>query len=214
MLSLLMIFSLTFLISFAGSVHPGPVNLSVVQATLRRGLSAGLWLAAGGCVPEIGYGLLAVQGVNFFEQVPGLFNALRVAIVPVLLGLGVLTIFRRTRRPSTSRLERETGTGGRDSFSRGLVLSLLNPQLLPFWMVILVSYHGYPMLRVSTLAQQVAFVTGTSLGAFGILYVYARLTHRHRTRIERYLHPERFDVVMGLGFVGMALWQGLRLWVF
>lgn len=213
MLSLLLIFSLTFLISFAGSVHPGPVNLSVVQATLRRGLSAGLWLATGGCVPEIVYGLLAVQGVNFFEQVPGLFNALRVAIIPVLLGLGVLTILR-ARRPSTSRPEPETGTGGRDSFIRGLVLSLLNPQLLPFWMVILVSYHGYPMLRVSTLAQQAAFVMGTSVGAFGILYVYARLTHRHRTRIERYLHQERFDLVMGLGFVGMALWQGLRLWVF
>jgi len=213
MFSLLLIFSLTFLISFAGSVHPGPVNLSVVQATLRRGLSAGLRLAAGGCVPEIVYGLLAVQGVNLVEQVPGLFNALRIAIVPVLLGLGVLTIVR-ARRPTMPKPERQTGTGGRDSFIRGLVLSLLNPQLLPFWMVILVSYHGHPGLRVSTLARQAAFVTGTSLGAFGILYLYAQLTHQHRTRIERYLHPERFDLVMGLGFVGMGLWQGLRLWVF
>ncbi|MBC7891252.1 MAG: LysE family transporter [Sphingobacteriaceae bacterium] len=213
MLSLLLIFSLTFLISFAGSVHPGPVNLSVVHATLRQGLSAGLRLAAGGCVPEIVYGLLAVQGVNLFERVPGLFNALRISIVPILLGLGVLTILR-ARRPTAPKPDSEAVARSRNSFGRGLVLSLLNPQLLPFWMVILVSYHGYPMLRVSTLAHQAAFVTGTSLGAFGILYVYAQLTHRHRTRIERYLHPARFDLVMGLGFVGMALWQGLRLWFF
>ena len=98
MLSILLIFCLTFGISFLGSVHPGPVNLSVVQATLRRGYRTGLWLAAGGCVPEIIYGLLAVQGVKLFEQLPGLFEALRIAVVPVLLGLGALTILR-TYRP-------------------------------------------------------------------------------------------------------------------
>lgn len=215
MLSFLAIFSLTFLISFLGSVHPGPVNLSVVQATVRRGYRTGLWLAAGGCVPEILYGLLAVQGVKLFERLPGLFGALRIAVVPVLLSLGVWTIVRSYRPgASTPKPEPEPGTGGHYSFGRGLILSLLNPQLLAFWVVILVWYHGHPWLRVGTVTQQVAFVAGTSLGAFGILWVYARLVHRYRTRIDRYLHAERFDRAMGWGFVGLALWQAANLWVF
>lgn len=213
MLSILSIFSLTFLISFLGSVHPGPVNLSVVQATLRRGFRTGLWLAAGGCVPEIVYGLLAVQGVKLFERLPGLFEALRIAVVPVLLGLGALTIVR-SYRASAPEPKPEVNVRGRYSFGQGLVLSLLNPQLLPFWVVILVWYHGHPWLRVGTAAQQGAFVAGTSLGAFGILWVYARLVHRHRARIDRYLHAERFDRAMGWGFVGLALWQAANLWVF
>lgn len=214
MLSVFLIFTLTFGISFLGSVHPGPVNLSVVQATLRRGYHAGLWLAAGGCVPEIGYGLLAVQGVRLFERLPGLFEALRIAVVPVLLGLGGWTILRSYRAGApTARPEADAGPSGRYPFGRGLMLSLLNPQLLAFWVVILVWYHGHPLLRVSSAAQQAAFVAGTSLGAFGILWVYARLVHRHRARIDRYLHAERFDRAMGWGFVGLALWQAANLWV-
>jgi threonine/homoserine/homoserine lactone efflux protein len=213
MLSILLIFSLTFGISFLGSVHPGPVNLSVVQATLRRDYRTGLWLAAGGCVPEIIYGLLAVQGVKLFEQWPGLFGALRIAIVPVLLGLGVLTIVR-SYWPGASQPEVNPDTGGHYSFGRGFVLSLLNPQLLAFWVVILVWYHGHPLLRVSTVGRQLAFVAGTSLGAFGILWVYAWLVRRHRARINRYLQAERFDRAMGWGFVGLALWQAANLWVF
>lgn len=213
MLSIFLIFTLTFGISFLGSVHPGPVNLSVVQATLRRGYRTGLWLAAGGCVPEILYGLLAVQGVRLFERWPGLFEGLRIAVVPVLLGLGAWTIWR-TYQPHFSKPQPVADTGGHYSFGRGLVLSLLNPQLLAFWVVILVWYHGHPWLRVSTAAQQVAFVAGTSLGAFGILWVYAWLVRRHRARIDRYLHAERFDRAMGWGFVGLALWQAANLWVF
>jgi threonine/homoserine/homoserine lactone efflux protein len=213
MLSWFLIFMLTFGISFLGSVHPGPVNLSVVQATLRRGYRTGLWLAAGGCVPEILYGLLAVRGVKLFERWPGLFETLRVAVVPVLLGLGTWTLWR-TYQPAPSRPAAPDDAGGRYSFGRGLVLSLLNPQLLAFWVVILVWYHGYPVLRVDTAGRQVAFVAGTSLGAFGILYVYARLVQRHRARIDQYLHPERFDRVMGLGFIGLGLWQAANLWLF
>jgi len=67
---------------------------------------------------------------------------------------------------------------------------------------------------VSTAAQQADFVAGTSLGAFGLLFVYARLAHHHRARIDRYLHPERFDRVRGWGFVGLALWQAANLWIF
>ena len=213
MLSVFLVFSLTFVISFLGSVHPGPVNLSVVQATLRRGYRTGLWLAAGGCVPEILYGLLAVQGVRLFERWPGLFAGLKIAVVPVLLGLGLWTIWR-TYHPDFGEAKPKTSSDGQYSFGRGFVLSLLNPQLLAFWVVILVWYHGHPLLRVSSAARQVAFVAGTSLGAFGLLWVYARLADRNRARIDRYLHAERFDRVMGWGFVGLALWQAAQLWVF
>lgn len=213
MLSVFLIFTLTLVVSFLGSVHPGPVNLSVVQATLRRGYRTGLWLAAGGCVPEILYGLLAVQGVRLFERWPGLLTGLKIAVVPVLLGLGGWTIWR-TYRPDFAEAKPQAGAGGHYSFGRGFVLSLFNPQLLAFWVVILVWYHGYPWLRVDSVPRQAAFVAGTSLGAFGILYVYARLAHRYRARINRHLHPERFDRAMGLGLVGLALWQAANLWVF
>ncbi len=210
MFHLPVIFVLTFFISFAGSVHPGPVNVSVIQATLRRGLAAGLWLAVGGCVPEIIYGLLAVRGVRFFEEMPGVYRALQVAVVPVLALLGVFTLRRRAAAPS----EASPLPARRQAFWKGLTLSLLSPQLLPFWVLILVYYNEYPWLRVRTGLEQSAFVAGTSLGGFALLYAYARLAHRRRDAIARYLRPERFDLVMGWGFLGMAVWRGLSLWVF
>lgn len=209
MLSLLLLFLVTFLISFAGSLHPGPISFSVIEATLRRGLSAGLWVAVGSCIPEVIYGLLAVRGIRLFEQMPGLYRGLQIAVVPVMLLLGILAL--RRRQAAGVSVISETATTARFSFGRGLTLSLLNPQLLPFWLVILVYYGKYEALHVATVAQQVAFVAGASLGAFGLLALCIWLVHRRRERIERYLRPALFDLVIGWSFIGLACWRGFTL---
>ncbi|MCY7350622.1 MAG: LysE family translocator [Cytophagaceae bacterium] len=200
---------LTFLISFVGSLHPGPISFSVIEATLRRGLRQGIWVAVGSCVPEVIYGLLAVRGVRLFEQMPELYRGLQIAIVPVMLILGILAL-RRPKAAGTP-VASETVVASQFSFGKGLTLSLLNPQLLPFWLVILVYYGRYEALHVATLAQQIAFVAGASLGAFALLALCIWLVHRRRERIERYLRPELFDRIIGWSFIGLAIWQSFTL---
>lgn len=206
------IFVLTFLVSFVASAQPGIVNLSVIQATLRQGLLAGVWLAVGGCTPELVYGGLVAYGSQWFSQMPGLQHSLTLIAIPALLLLGVLALLRaRCPKPVATESAGTHGMG-KASFVRGLTLAFLNPQLPLFWFFVLMYYSNYPWLRVSGSMHQVAFAVGASLGALSVLLLYARLIHRRRETLSRYLQPQRFDLVMGCGLIGLALYRAADWW--
>ncbi|PWK17467.1 threonine/homoserine/homoserine lactone efflux protein [Arcicella aurantiaca] len=205
----MLIFLLTFFISFVGSIHPGPLNLSVIQITLKKGLSIGLLMAFGGVIPEIIYGYLAVEGVMIFEQYPTVFTFMNWAVIPILLVLGFIQIYS----PKTNKTEitKSSDTHHFNNIGKGFFLSLFNPQLLPFWIVILVNYQNYELLKINSLTDKIFFVLGTSLGAFALNYVYAYIAYKQRERIFKYLNQNRFEQIIGWTFIAMGLLQGIKL---
>ncbi|MES2520929.1 MAG: LysE family transporter [Bacteroidota bacterium] len=202
------IFLLTFFISFVGSIHPGPLNLSVIQVTLKKGLGIGLLVTLGGVIPEIIYGYLAVEGVMIFEQYPTVFTIMQWAVVPILLVLGYLQI----NSSKTNKTEIKNAESNHiNSVSKGFFLSLFNPQLLPYWIVILVNYQNYELLKINTLTDKLFFVLGTSTGAFALNYVYAYIAYKQRERIFKYLNQNHFEQIIGWTFIVMGLIQGIKL---
>lgn len=204
----MLIFLLTFFISFVGSIHPGPLNLSVIQVTLKKGLGIGLLVALGGVIPEIIYGYLAVEGVMIFEQYPTVFTIMQWAVVPILLVLGYLQInSSKTNKTEIKNVE----SNHINSVGKGFFLSLFNPQLLPYWIVILVNYQNYELLKINTLTDKLFFVLGTSTGAFALNYVYSYIAYKQRERIFKYLNQNRFEQIIGWTFILMGLLQGIKL---
>ncbi|MFC0185922.1 LysE family transporter [Pseudarcicella hirudinis] len=67
-MKIIAVFLVTTIISFLGSIHPGPLNMCVIQSTLQRNLKTGILITIGGVLPEIIYGWLALRGVDFFEK--------------------------------------------------------------------------------------------------------------------------------------------------
>lgn len=202
----MLIFFITFFISFVGSIHPGPLNLSVIQTTLQKGLYPALLLALGGIIPEIIYGYLAVEGVIIFERHPTVFNAMTWATIPILFVLGVQQIIT-TRKPKPLR---RTSTHHQGT-SKGFLLSITNPQLLPYWIVVLVSYQNYEFLTVRDFFDKIFFVLGASSGAFALNYFYAYLADRQREKIFGYINQNRFEQIIGWTFIGMGLLQLIKL---
>ena len=217
----MLIFLITFFISFVGSIHPGPLNVSVIQTTLQKGHSAALLMALGGVIPEIIYGYLAVEGVMIFEKYPTIFNVMQWVVVPILLGLGIQQIIA-SRKPKrkiiTSKTTKNVSTRwvSKETFSRevsirGFFISLFNPQLLPYWIVILVNYQNYSFLKINDLSDKILFILGTSMGAFALNYVYAYIAYKQRERVFKYLNQNRFEQIIGWTFVSMGLLQGMKL---
>lgn len=211
MFSLLTLFGITFGISFVASAQPGPVNLSVIQATLHQSRRAGFWLALGGCIPELLYGGLVAYGSQWFDQVPGLQHTLRVVAIPALLLLGALALWRAYRAVPAPKKVAGVPVAGRPTFLRGLLTALLNPQLPLFWFFVLVYYSNYPWLRITSTAQQLVFAFAAATGAFTVLNLYVALIHRRREKLSQYLQPQRFDLIMGCGLIGLALWRAVSL---
>ena len=213
----MLIFLTTFFISFMGSIHPGPLNISVIQTTLRKGLFAAILLAFGGVIPEIIYGYLAVEGVMIFEEHPAVFQGMQWAVIPILMGLGIQQIITSQRPKQVikeSKISGQIATKGvstRGASTRGFFLSFFNPQLLPYWIVILINYQDYDFLKIIDLTDKVFFVLGASLGAFTLNYLYAYVAHIQRERVFKYLNQNRFEQIVGWIFIVMGLLQGIKL---
>lgn len=203
----MLVFLITFFISFVGSIHPGPLNLSVIQTTLQKGFYSALLLAFGGVIPEIIYGYLAVEGVMLFEKYPEVFNVMTWTVVPILLGLGIQQIIH-SRKPKQIKKPLKIAEG---TITKGFLLSITNPQLLPYWMVILVNYQNYNFLKINDLSDKLSFILGTSTGAFALNYVYACMAHRQRERIFKYINESHFEQITGWTFVLIGLFQSIKL---
>ena len=205
------IFLLTFFISFMGSIHPGPLNLSVIQTTLKKGVCQALLLTFGGIIPEIIYGYLAVEGIMIFEKYPIIFKVMQWAVVPILLFLGIQQIITSRKPKLTIKTRVDVSSNVVQGVLRGFTLSITNPQLLPYWIVILINYQNYKFLKINVLSDKVLFVLGASLGAFALNYVYAHVAHKQRERIFKYLNESHFEQLIGYTFVLIGLLQGTKI---
>lgn len=202
---MLTLFLLVSIISFVGSLHPGPVNVAVAQTTLSQSRSAGLWLALGGSLPEFVYGGLAAGGLMLLPKNAGWVDWLAYLPIPVLLGAGIAAFYQKpvvlNRAPTAQTTL---------PFWKGLALGGTNPQLLPFWSAVWL-YLSSNMLIPEHSASQLIFALGTSAGAFGLLVGVVWLADRHRERIGKYLNGSWLNRLTGGLFIGMALWQFVRV---
>lgn len=210
-MKLLVLFIVTFFISFVGSIHPGPLNVSVIKKTLRKGLYKGLILAVGGVIPEIIYGYLAVAGLMIFKDYPQVFTIMNWLVVPILLLMGILSI----RHKATNEVENQS-ISIRKGFAsieliEGFLYSILNPQLLPFWIVLLINYQNYPLLEVNDVLEKFTFVLAAATGAFALNGLYALIANRKKEVIFKYLGENRFNIVLGWTFIVMAIAQCVNL---
>ncbi|GAB4044717.1 LysE family translocator [Spirosoma litoris] len=203
---MLFLFVIVSTISFLGSVHPGSVNLAVVQTTLSQNRRAGIWLALGGSLPEIVYSSLAVSGLMLLPQQSAWTNWLSYLPIPILLGAG-LAAFRQ--KPV---LMGQSVTGGSAPFWKGITLASVNPQLLPFWSAVwLYLSHamigGRMLVSTDQTGSQWVFAGATAVGAFALLVGVAWLTDYQRERVVRYLSSSWINRLTGMAFIGMAVWQ-------
>lgn len=202
------VFLVTSAISFVGSLQLGPVNLIVIQSVLKRNLQAGLWIALGGCLPEMIYSTAAVGAGMWLKKNPSIRNILEWSAVPLLLGIGIVIFFIPNR---LANLEKEHQQSF--SFLKGLTIGLLNPQLFPYWLIMLVQFGMYNELRVQTRLEQLAFVLGTAVGALRLLTGAAYLTYHFRESLLERLEKFNFNRLLGALFVLLALGQLLKLYL-
>lgn len=198
------IFLIVFIISFLGSIHPGPLNVSVVEITLKNSLKSGLIMATGGVIPEFIYSWLAIEGTLFFQRNAVIFNGLQWAMVLVLIAMGTATIFSKNKEIKTTIVS--SGL-----FLKGFLLSILNPQLLVFWLLITVYFQGIEFLQIDTIFEKIAFVLGTGIGAFALNYLYAIWANSKKDFIFKHINQKLFNLLIGGSFLVMAVFQFVKL---
>ncbi|HLP56745.1 MAG TPA: LysE family transporter [Fluviicola sp.] len=203
--TVVLIFLLTALISFAGSLQVGPVNYFVMETGIRQNTTAAILVAAGGSVPEFIYSLLAITLGMTLQQHPWFFLLFKWITILLLAVLGLYYFLKKTTRVQRSE------TSKKGSFLKGFILGALNPQLLPFWLVVYTSVFTSTGLSVTSFAEQLAFILGTGIGAFGLHVCLIYLVQANRQRLEKWLIFPYFNRFLGVFFLLLAAVQIVSL---
>jgi len=201
-----MILLFSALTSFLGSLQLGIVNVSVMDTTLRKGKKAAFYLALGGSFPEILYCSLACSVGSFFAP-----NALLLDVFRFLVGIVLLFLaFQLWNAKKVSLFSIKSDYAFSKSwqnFLKGFGLASLNPQLLPFWLLVHLSFSSYDFLAFRDYADYIYFILGAGLGAFILLSSLIWLVHTYRKSIQELISPARYQRILAIIFVIIALQQ-------
>jgi threonine/homoserine/homoserine lactone efflux protein len=147
-------FSLAFFFSFTGSLTPGTVNLSCVQLGLEHKARLAWRFALAAAMVEYGYAFLAVTFEKLITSSPLIIRNFHLLAAIVMLTLGILTI-RSVSAPSNLTLRFQNS-----GFRRGLVLGILNPLAMPFWIGIVAYLKSVHWINLSAVVNLHGFLLG------------------------------------------------------
>ena len=158
--------------SFLGSVPPGTLNMCVLQLGFEKKTWAALRFALAVSIIEYPYTWIGVQFEYWITSTPQIIKSFQLVTAAVMILMGILNIMAAQKTVAFVQRFNESG------FRRGLVLSILNPMAIPFWIVVTAYLKAQGWINLSTTGLLHSYVLGTSVGAMLLLTLFTFLADR------------------------------------
>lgn len=195
----LQVFIIGLAFSFVGSIPPGTLNILVLQLGLENKVRTALRFALAVAIVEYSYAWIAVVFEEWIMGSPAVAQNFQLTGALVMIVIGVFSVWS-ARKPSEFSVRfQESG------FVRGLVLSILNPQAIPFWIAVTAYLKHQGWIELNTSALVHIYVFGTSVGVMLLLTILAVLAQKvsgpfQQNRLLRLLPGL---ILLFLGLVGL-----------
>lgn len=191
--------------SLLGGVAFGPINLSVVELTIKKNLKAASRFCAAAALIEILQAFIAILFGKLIEKKIEEFPELKILVILFFIILGIYFVIKRDKPKS------ELQEVGRTSFINGLIVSILNPQTIPYWIFVLAYLKSADALALSS-TNLVLFLVGVAIGKYIILSIYSHLSfyiNKHVANLNNYVSKTIGAILMAVGIV-----QAIRYYFF
>ena len=200
------IFLLTAIISFIGSVQLGPVNITVIRASVQKHYTSAVFIGLGGALPELMYSAIALKGSELLAQYPFIINTMLLICIPVFILVGIYLIYNNSKIKFNNQQDLQAPKSILKSIAVGFGIGLLNPMLLPFWIVVLSTYHQYELMIIPSYLNNIAFIIGTAMGAFLLQYLVVVLLKKFNDKFENTLRKYA-NLVTAWMFILLGIFQ-------
>lgn len=197
-------------IGFAGSLSFSPINLCVVDTTVRHNLRAGLWFSAAATLIE---GIHAYIALYFGELYPVFLKQypwIHLVILVFFVTLGISFL-----RRSHTTTDTAAGKGHGKHFLQGFFIALMNPQGIPYWILVLAYLQSAQWFEIdaSVPATGLAlFLTGVMAGKFGALALFGMLSNVINSRTV--LLQQWTDKITGGILIALGILQAFQYFLF
>lgn len=166
------VFIAGLIFSFLGSIPPGTLNLAVLQLGMEYKIKTALRFSLAVAIIEYPYAWIAVVFEDWVTSSPLIIDNFQLITAVVMIVIGVFTLWS-ARKPSEFSVRfNESG------FRRGIILSILNPMAIPFWIGITAYLKAQAWIDLSTQSLLHSYVFGTSVGVMILLVLFTFLARR------------------------------------
>ena len=205
------IFFFSAIASFTGSLQLGPVNLYVIDTALNQNKKSAIWVSFGGAIPEFIYCALAVYAGDYLMSNPTTFFIFKILLILLLIIIAVIYFLKKYKPKEINVVKSVEYKKSIQFFTKGFGLAILNPQLLPFWVFILVYFNTIYFLNVLSELDKIAFFFGAGFGAFILLIFIVLTINRFRNKIAILINNKYYFKTMAVLFLLIALQQLITL---
>ncbi len=191
------VFIIGLIFSFLGSIPPGTLNVCVLQLGIEKKIAAALRFALAVSIIEYPYTWIAVQFEYWITSSLVVTENFQLITAIVMTVLGVFMLWT-ARKPSTFSVRfNESG------FRRGMILSILNPMAIPFWVGITAYLKAQGWIDLSTTGLLHTYVLGTAVGAMLLLTLFTFMA----VRLAPYVQHNRFiKIIPGLTLLVLGIY--------
>lgn len=193
-------FAIAFAFSFIGSVPPGTINLTVLQLGLEKKFSIAMRFGAAAALIEYPYGWIAVKFAAFILSTPAIVTNFQLITGIVMVTLGAFNLWAASKPSNFSVRFSNSG------FRRGLLLGILNPMAIPYWIAMTTYCKSQGWIDLDTNLELHGYLTGVVFGALTLLVILVYLAgkiaplFRHQGLLKRIPGV----VLLGLGIYAFA----------
>ncbi len=161
------VFLVGLIFSFIGSIPPGTLNILVLQLGLENKVKTALRFALAVALVEYPYAWIAVVFESWITSSPAITQNFQLTGAIVMTTIGFVSLWAARKPSNISVRFQESG------FRRGFVLSVLNPQAIPFWVAVTAYLKIEGWIDLSSQWLIHSYVFGTSVGAMMLLTILA-----------------------------------------
>ncbi len=202
---LLPVFSLLLGIgmSFIGTLPPGVISMTVMDAAARKSLRDGLIVAGAAAFVEFFQAVAAVLFGSILSKNIFISTMTQYSAAPVFLLFG-LYIFLKKDTPKIAQKKYGTAT----NIAKGMLVSASNLLVIPFW-ILWSSYfasNGWIDYSITTV---LIFSAGVTTGTFLALALYAKLGLSIAAKSQKLAFWGRKAV--GLAFLFFGIYQLVKI---
>jgi threonine/homoserine/homoserine lactone efflux protein len=201
---MLLAFIAAFALSFVGTIPPGTLNLSVLQLGLENKLKAAWQFSIAAALVEYPYCWIAIHFETLITSTPGIEENFERIGASVMLILGILTLIS-LRRQHVKKVDAKIF-----GFGKGLMLGILNPLAIPYWIGITAYLKSQQWLTINNGYDLQAYLLGVVLGALSFFMIVAYLAtkaavYMRGNSILKYI-PVATLIILGIyGFINSFL---------
>ncbi len=196
-------FLMGFAVAFASLIPPGMINMTTVRTTLEHGKNKAIEYAAGASVVVLLQASIALYFSGFLNAHPEIIERLKMLGGLVLLLLSFM-FFRLARKKFKAEGKKKSD----GFFILGLGMSSINMLAIPFYL-----FWGTYLSREGHLTLDVVhisfFVTGASLGAFALFYVYSIFAKYIEVKAQFIARNINYILSALFLVLGLIAWYGI-----